>query len=162
MKYRGKTVCWPLAVLTLAVVITAGGCASFRGEPPRLNVVNLKVVKATPLEQRYQVRLRVQNPDDKGLIINGLNFDLYLNDQHFASGMTGQKLKISRYGDALVDVMATSTVFGLYRQLMAISQGQGQEFSYKIKGKISLEGRRTQPFERKGDLAPQALSGESQ
>ncbi len=88
-----------------------------------------------------------------------MNFDLYLNDRHFVSGMTGQKVRVSRYGDAVVDVMATSTVFGFYRQLMALSQGKGQELNYKIKGKMSLEGYRPLPFERSGDLSPQALSG---
>ena len=146
----------------LLIIISLIGCASFRGEPPRLNVVNLKVVEATPLEQRYQVRLRVQNPNAKGLTLDGLNFDLYLNDQHFVSGMTGKRVEVSRYGDALVDVMATSTVFSFYRQLLALSKGQGKELSYKIKGKVSLEGYRPLSFERKGDLSPQAMSGEQE
>ncbi len=148
--------------LVFLAVVALSGCASFRGEVPRLNIVNLKVVEATPLEQRYQVRLRVQNPNSKGLTLDGLNFDLYLNDKHFVSGMTGQKVKVSRYGDAVLDVMATSTVFGFYRQLMALAQGQGKELSYKIKGKMSLEGYQALPFERKGDLSPQALSGGNQ
>ena len=146
----------------LLLAFSLAGCASFRGEVPRLNVVNLKVVEATPLEQRYQVRLRVQNPNDKSLTLDGLNFDLYLNDQHFVSGMTGQRVKVSRYGDAVVDVMATSTVFGFYRQLMALAQGEGKEMSYKIKGKLSLEGYQSLPFERSGDLSPQALTGPKQ
>jgi len=150
-----------LGVVLLAVTVLTG-CASFRGEAPRLNIVNLKVVEATPLEQRYQVRLRIQNPNNKGLTMDGLNFDLYLNDKHFVSGMTGQKVKVSRYGDAVVDVMATSTVFGFYRQLMALAQGQGKELNYKIKGKLSLQGYQPLPFERKGDLSPQALSGKTQ
>ena len=156
-----KSKTWPLVAIILLALSLAAGCASFRGQPPRLNLVDLRVVKVTPLEQRYQVRLRIQNPNDRDFVITGMNFDLFLNDQHFLSGVNGQKVKVSRYGDAVVDVMATSTVFGLYRQIMALSQGQGREFSYRIKGRLSLDNHRTLPFEKKGELSPQALGQDS-
>ncbi len=162
MSCRCKPVrCLALGVMLLALV-SLGGCASFRGEMPRLNVVNLKVVEATPLEQRYQVRLRIQNPNAKGIILDGLNFDLYLNESHFISGMSGQKVKVPRYGDAVVDVMATSTVFSFYHQLVTLSKGRGSNLNYKLKGKLSLKGYRPLPFEKTGDLNPQSLVEEKQ
>ena len=64
----------------LLIVFSLIGCASFRGEAPRLNVVNLKVVEATPLEQRYQVRLRVQEHHPE-VVVHDVQRDLSLADR---------------------------------------------------------------------------------
>jgi len=138
-----------------------GGCAGlpFRGEPPRLNVADLRVIEATPLEQRYLVKLRVQNPNPDGLTIDGLTFDLFFNGRHLASGMSGERVYVGRFSDEIMEVRATSTAFGLFRQLMALSRGGARSFDYRLRGKLSLSGYRPLPFDHRGSLNPGPAGG---
>ena len=146
----------PIGLTLLFSALILSGCAGmpFRGEPPRLSVADLRVVEATPLEQLYRVKLRIQNPNPKGLTIDGLTFDLFFNGRLLASGMSGERVYVGRYSDEIMDVRATSTAFGIFRQVMALSRGGGGSFDYRLKGKLSLSGYRPLPIDHRGSLNP--------
>jgi LEA14-like dessication related protein len=151
----------PIGLTLLLGALILSGCAGmhFRGEPPRLNVADLRVMEATPLEQRYLVKLRIQNPNPDGLTIDGLTFDLFFNGRLLASGMSGEKVYVGRYSDEIMEARATSTAFGIFRQLMALSRGGARSFDYRLKGKLSLAGYEPLPFDRRGSLNPGPAGG---
>ncbi|MEE9287677.1 MAG: LEA type 2 family protein, partial [Gammaproteobacteria bacterium] len=66
------------------------GCASIPSElePPRLTLKNVELLNATLFEQQYLLTLRLQNPNDFDLDIKGMSFDLEINDEEFASGVS--------------------------------------------------------------------------
>src|SRR5262245_22277308 len=69
----------------IALVFTACSTLPRNIEPPRMNIVNIAPKDIAIFEQRYDVQLRIQNPNDADLGIKGLRFDIELNDQQFAS-----------------------------------------------------------------------------
>lgn len=121
---------WALTVLT--------GCASLSTnmEPPRVSLSNVRVLGVTLLEQQYVLTMRIQNPNDRALHISGLSFELDINGEKFANGVSNQKVTIPGYGQGTLDVTGTSTLAGLLRQLSELEHMQ--ELKYELKGKVKI------------------------
>ena len=121
---------WVLTVLT--------GCASLstKMEPPQISLSNVRVLGVTLLEQQYVLTMRIQNPNDRPLHISGLSFELDINDEKFANGVSNQKVTIPGYGQGTLDVTGTSTLAGLLRQLAELERMQ--ELKYGLKGKVKI------------------------
>ena len=53
-------------------------------ERPRINIANIVPREIKLFEQVFDLELRIQNPNDTPLAVNGLAFELELNDKRFA------------------------------------------------------------------------------
>jgi LEA14-like dessication related protein len=150
---------WSVAVASLALA----GCAGIagRGEPVSVTVSDLRMGTASVLEQQYFVTLRIQNPNDHELAVNGVVFDLELNGKSFARGTTGQSVTVPRFSTATVEVETLSTLGGILRQLGDVAGGSlPQQMRYRIKGRLYQEGRgATLPFDDRGELTMPGSAG---
>jgi hypothetical protein len=63
-------------------------------ERPRINIANIVPREIKLFEQVFDLELRIQNPNDTPLAVNGLAFELELNDKRFATGVSNQSLVI--------------------------------------------------------------------
>ena len=69
-----------LAVITLAL----NGCAGlFGGDPLRVSVAGIEPVDGQGLEMRFNVKLRVQNPNESAVNFDGVSLALELNGKRF-------------------------------------------------------------------------------
>lgn len=141
----------------LMILLWAGlsGCAGLlpRLEPPQVHVAGVKLLDAGLLEQRYLLQLRVQNPNPRDVAIDGLQFKLELNGRAFATGVTGAKVVVPRFGSALVDVEAVSTLAGLARQLEEMFRKTGEPVRYGLTGKVHLaQPALALPFAQTGEF----------
>ena len=129
-----KTLLAALAVVGLAVA----GCAGIgqQIEPPEVFVVGLEPLQGGNFEQRFRIDLRVQNPNDFELEINGLDFELDLNGIRLTRGLSNQVVTIPRLGEEIVPVSATTTVFDLVRQVVNAASLEGVE--YEVRGRLFL------------------------
>jgi LEA14-like dessication related protein len=129
-----KTLLAALAVVGLAVA----GCAGIgqQIEPPEVFVVGLEPLQGGNFEQRFRIDLRVQNPNDFELEINGLDFELDLNGIRLTRGLSNEVVTIPRLGEAIVPVSATTTVFDLVRQVINAPSLEGVE--YEVRGRLFL------------------------
>ncbi len=98
------------------------------------------------------MKLRVHNPNDVDLPINGLVFDVELNGLQFAKGVSNKAVTVPRMGDALLEVAATSQLSNVLRQMRELQKDGRDRIDYRIYGSFALEGLGSVPFERKGDL----------
>lgn len=57
-------------------------------DPPYGNLAGLELKELGLLEQRYLLKLRVQNPNSVPLPIAGMNYDLAINNKKFARGVS--------------------------------------------------------------------------
>lgn len=143
----------------LAMVLTAvAGCAGLPGrtEPVSVNVSDLRMGTAGVLEQQYFVTLRIQNPNDHDLDVDGVVFELEINDKAFARGTSGQQVKVPRFGSAQVEVETVSTLTGILRQLggLAGESAEPSALRYRIRGRLHRSGFGTAvPFDDRGELA---------
>jgi LEA14-like dessication related protein len=140
-----------IGVLLVAALL--GGCVGYGMEQPRVTLSDITVKDARFLEQVFEVKLRVMNPNDTELTISGLAFDVELNDAHFASGVSGERVTVPRFGSAVITAEAVSGIAGIVRQLAKLAEGRLTSISYRISGKVYLGSWLQQlPFAGKGEI----------
>jgi LEA14-like dessication related protein len=129
------------------------GCAGFGMEPPRVTLSDIELKDARALEQVFEVKLRIQNPNDTELNISGLAFDVELNDAQFASGVSGERVVVPRFGSAVITAEAVSGIAGILRQIAKLAEGGLTSVSYRIVGKLYLGAwPQRLAFEEKGEV----------
>lgn len=141
-------------ILTLLVSLTTA-CTTLTDEArPRVQLAGLQMLDATLMEQRFLARVRIQNRDRRPLEVEGLTFDLELNGQPFASGVSHRKLVLDGLSEGVVEVTLTSTLFGLIRQIQALQAQQEAPFRYAFRGTLYVAGRIAGiPFSEEGEMA---------
>lgn len=147
--------CWRAA--TIAAALAASACAGVYPplDPPHVTLADLRVRDMTLFEQRYAVKLRVQNPNPVELPITGLEFALYLNDVEFARGVSRDAVTVPAYGEALTEVELVSSLMRLFEQVRGLERGEPQGLRYRLAGGVSLASRAGKiPFEYRGEIGP--------
>jgi LEA14-like dessication related protein len=140
--------------LGLALGAVLAGCAALSGvsRPPELALSSIEGVELGLLEQRYQLKLRLRNPNDVDLHVRGLSLAVELNGKPFARGVSDQVVTVPRMGEALLEVSATSSLGSVWRQLREVAKASAQDLSYRLSGQLSLQGLGNVSFDEKGVL----------
>ncbi len=123
-------------ILSLLIYLTACAGLQPRKDTIRANLSNLKMLESTLFEQRFEATIRIQNRSQSALNINGLSYDLSLNDKDFASGVSNQKISIPALSEGVMSINLTSTLFGLIRQLNSIQELQSKPLEYELHGRV--------------------------
>ncbi len=121
-------------------------------EKPRISLAGLDVEGMGLFEQRFAVVLRVSNPNDFSVTLDGVDFSLDLNGEHFASGMSREAVTLPRMGNATVKLRVTTRLDTLLKQARTL-QSRDKPLGYQLTGKVYgawIPGGI--PFERKGEL----------
>jgi LEA14-like dessication related protein len=144
---------WLLLPLATSV-ITACATIPRDIDPPRIHIANITPKDVTLLEQRYDVQLRIMNPNDSDLGITGMRFDIEMNDQEFATGLSGQKTTVPRFGSEVVTVEVFTTLGSFLRQLQELSKSDTGRIHYRLRGTALVESPSTLklPFDEKGEI----------
>jgi len=140
----------------LLVALLVASCSTMPKdfETPRVNISDMTAKDMAIFEQRFDVKLRIQNPNNTDLSINGLKFDIDLNEREFANGMSGQRVVIPRFGSEVVDVEVISTLGSFLRQVQNFNSGVPQKVKYRLKGIAFVDSPGTfkAPFDESGDI----------
>lgn len=136
----------------LLLVVTLCGCAVFmpKLQTPQLSIVDIEVRKASFLEQQLRVRMRVANPNDRALPIQGLSYTVYLGGQEFATGVSDASFIVPALGTAEFNMDVTANAAGAL--LAILGKPSGQAIEYRMKGRVQLSHGwlRAIPFEERG------------
>ncbi len=146
----------------LMVALFVGGCAALmkQPEPPQVTLAGLNLTDVSLFEQRFRVQLRLQNPNDYDLPLDGFQFDLKLNDQPFLSGVSSDSVTLPRLGSTTVEMDAVSKLSGLMQQIQGITLGQTRAMRYSLTGKIHLvRPLLSLPVKEEGELDMSWLGG---
>lgn len=139
----------------LLLVLTACSYLPTRTNSPRVTLIGLSLVSMDLLEQRYQVRLRMKNPNAFALQVRGMDFHLELNGKTFADGVSNQTLDVPAYGESVLALEVSSGLLQVFRQLQALEDSAVSGVAYRIKGNVAIGdfGQRL-PFDYTGEIAP--------
>lgn len=149
---------WIPHTLLLLILFMQSGCAGLtrKPEPPVVGLSNIQLGQMTLFEQRYALQLRVQNPNDFALPIQGLQCTLFINEREFASGVSGAAVTVPRFGEALLHVDVVSDLRRVFEQVR--DAGNAGPVSYRLSGKVSVEGFAfSLPFDYRGEFDFKAL-----
>jgi LEA14-like dessication related protein len=142
--------CVPLLLLAVAL----SGCALLvpKLQTPELAIVDVQVIKANFLEQRLRVRMRVQNPNDRSLPIQGLSYTVYLGGQEFATGVSDASFVVPALGSAEFNMDVTANAAGALFAVLSKPRGEGIDYHMKGRVELSHGWLRSIPFEQSGSF----------
>ena len=144
-----------MIILTISLFSACSTLGS-KPEAPTVTLAGLKIVSADFFEQRFALDLRLQNPNDFTLPIRGMSYDLVLNGNSFASGVSADKVDVPALGETVVRVESVTNLFSLYRQLQQLGESSEKGVEYQLKGNISLVNRALKlPFNKQGEISLQ-------
>lgn len=140
------------AMLSLLVI---AGCSTMPRdfETPKVSIVNIVPKEMALMEQRFDVQLRIQNPNKFDLGINGARFDISLNGKEFGTGLSGSKVTVPRFGSEVITGEVITGLGNMLRHAQGLTSGNSK-VQYSLKGKAFAEspGTFTIPFEDTGDI----------
>jgi LEA14-like dessication related protein len=144
---------WWISV-PLAMIVASCSTMPKEYEMLVVHIADMTPKDMTIFEQRFNIKLRIQNPNDVEFGINGLRFDIELNERAFANGMSGQRVTVPRFGSEVIDVEVFTTLASFLRQIRQLSGGSAQKVRYRLKGTAFVEspGIFKAPFDEEGEI----------
>ena len=142
----------PLVSLVLLGLLSA--CASMAPQDPlNIDLAGLEPLPSQGLEARFNVKLRVQNPNERAVDYQGIAVELEVNGQPLATGVSARRGQIPRFGEAIIEIPVTISAFSALRQTWGLTGYQpGQGLPYVIRGKLSSGLIGTTRFNTQGQL----------
>lgn len=128
--------------LTLLMLLSTG-CALLHSSVAAPNVVleSLELLSAEGLSQRFNVGLRLSNPNDRPLKIDGISYTLAINGHKLVSGVGKGIPEVAAFSEVAFDVQASTNMFSA---LALINKLMGTDASgaldYKLQADISVAG----------------------
>lgn len=128
-------------------------------EAPKVSLADIRLVGGGLLEQHFRLTLRVHNPNDRDLPLDGLRFALEVNDMEFAQGASNRPVTLQRLGDTLVEVEGVSNLATVLDQLQQFAAGPRapEAVRYRIHGQLVSPMLGSVPFDRRGEIDPAQL-----
>ncbi len=141
-------------VLTMLLSAVLAACApTDQMIPPTVSLGNVTVENVTLLRQDLSVDLRIGNPNNFDIPLEGMTVTLDVNGERLAEGFSNARLTVPRLAEASVPVRASTDTLTLLHQLLSL--GDRQSIHYRISGFAYVAaplGSRRVPYERRGTL----------
>lgn len=147
-------------LLVLGWLLLAAGCAimALGLQKPEVSVEDVSLLPGGGmLQQRMHLTLRVSNPNEKDITVDGMTFGFEINGQKVATGMTGQSVVLPRLGETTVGVDVSASLIELLAKLPKVFEG-GKAFGYRVHGEVLTRDYGRLPFDRKGELSLEKLA----
>ncbi len=138
------------------LILLLNGCAGVgkQLEPPRISLAHIQPQQFTGLEAVFQIQIRVFNTNDVDLKVKGIEAELEINGQPFATGVSKADVKLPAFDTALVPVTIYSSVLDIVKGIHGFQNAE--QLTYRLKGKLRVGGENmmstTLPFESEGQV----------
>jgi LEA14-like dessication related protein len=125
-------------VALLLTVLLLSGCAGIGPRDPlQVDLASLVPIHGEGMEMRFNLKLRVQNPNESAIHYSGVALELDLNDLPLASGVSSQGGTVAGFGETLIEVPVTISAFSVLRQAWNLTGGSPiQNVPYALRGKL--------------------------
>ncbi len=143
---------FPLLLLLSAFV---SGCATLTTpmDPPRVSLEDFSSLPSEGAGPRFQIKLRVQNPNEQTLDNSGISYGIELAGQEVITGVSNDIPKIGGYSEGVVTLDASLQLFQVLRLLASLGQTTADELTYRFTAKIDFKGLvPTQRVEEEGQI----------
>lgn len=134
------------------------GCASIVPDvdPPKVTVESFKNLPGEGGAPRFEIKLRIANPNKQTLDIAGISYSVEILDKELISGVTNEVPVIEGYTEEVVTLEAGLQLFQLVRLLAGLGQKPTDSLDYRFSAKIDFNGFvPTQRIEETGSITLQ-------
>jgi len=126
-------------VLAICLSLLLSACVSTKLQAPKLSIVNVGMVSADVFNQQFRIRLHVQNPNDRELPIKAIEYELFLQGDSFAEGISDQPFIVPARGEAEFDtVVRTNFMSSVARLLSKMNSNDDGQVQYNFVGHVQL------------------------
>lgn len=140
-------------LLSLAV-LTLSACASLYMNviPPTVSVAEVDLKSLGLFEQKFDLGLRIANPNDFDFRIEAIDFELEVNGRPFARGLTRSTTLVAATSSSVVRVDALTQSKNVIEQIKTLSpEALRAGVPYRIVGRVKIDKTSDWlPFEYKG------------
>lgn len=127
-----------LRICTLGVLLTAlAACSSFvpKLETPRLTIVSVSMTSGDIFSQNFLVHLNVQNPNDRALPVKAIDYQLFLQGDSFAEGVSNAPFVVPALGETEFDLTVRTNFVSSIGRLLTRLNGK-KTVEYTLEGKV--------------------------
>lgn len=125
----------------LGLLLLNSACQTLSGlEAPEVNLSTLSLEQVGVFEQQWRVVLRARNPNDRDLTLKSLDYEIFINGERFARGLTGEATVLPAMGDALVSTRITTSLLSTLGRLQSLQEHPGAPLDYRLKGSARVAG----------------------
>jgi len=134
------------ATLLSSVVLgfALSGCTGLGGltqqlstlKEPKVSLAGLSLKDISLTEPSFLVKLKVENPNDLNVNLDGADVSLALNGQPVATGISRSPLTLVKRGASTMDVEVKANTLGVLQQIMQLESKGGVQ--YGVSGHLNL------------------------
>jgi LEA14-like dessication related protein len=130
-----KVFVWRCSLFAVVGLLAACSALAPKLEAPTLALVNVRMTSADMFNQNFIVRVHVENPNDRDLPVNGIDYKLFLEGDSFAEGVSNKPFVIPANGETEFDLPVRTNFVSSLGRLVSRLQGRKQ-VQYVIEGKV--------------------------
>jgi len=114
---------------------------------------------ANLLQQKFAVKLNIQNPNDRALPVLGLHTELHVGGQQIASGVNDHAVVVPAFGESEIDITITANVALAWLVLADKLNQNANSIDYDLTGaaSIDLPFLSNLPFRQHGSISLQGV-----
>ena len=140
----------------LCLFLTSCATLSPDFDPPKVSVDSVRSLPSQDVGPRFEIKLRVSNPNTQTLNIAGISYTIELLGKELVSGVTSDVPVIEGYTEEVVTLEAGINMIQMLRLLADLGQGgvNTDALEYRFAAKIDFNGLiPTQRVEEVGSLS---------
>jgi hypothetical protein len=131
-----------LAVLLAVFLAMLVGCASLPSEldPPKVSLESFRSLPVASGPPRFEIKLRVVNPNKQPLDIAGISYSIELLDKEVITGVANNIPTIEGYGEGVVTLEAGLQLLEILRLMTGLGASRSDPMVYRFSAKIAFNG----------------------
>ena len=144
-----------LAVLLAVFLAMLVGCASLPSEldPPKVSLESFRSLPVASGPPRFEIKLRVVNPNKQPLDIAGIIYSIELLDKEVITGVANNIPTIEGYGEGVVTLEAGLQLLEILRLMTGLGASRSDPMVYRFSAKIAFNGfMPTQRVQESGEI----------
>lgn len=121
-------------------ICLGAGCATLRPdfEKPSVTVTSFMPLASQSLSPRFEIGMRVVNPNAAKLNLRGMSYKVFLNDYEIAEGAANELPAVPAYGEAEFKVIATVGLMEGIRFVNDLLQNKQGQVAYRLQTKLDI------------------------
>ncbi len=129
-----------LSISLIMATLVLNGCASLSSnfEQPKLSVTSFKLVPANRMLPKFDIGLRIINPNSTPLILRGLVYSIEIEGHEIITGVANNFPEIPAYGEGDINLQASADLLQGLQLLSGLLQKQQGSLSYNFSARLDV------------------------
>lgn len=121
---------------------------------PEVSVAGFRVISANMMNQRFGVKIKVDNPNPISMPINKMNYAFEVADVEFVSGSTDKPFRVPANGSETFEIEVNLNILESASHLATIIEAGNGTLDYKLKGSLDIDLPLLEsiPISKKGEI----------